>query len=1007
MPFPPAGHGPASAVAAAAPFTGRDRELTDLRAVLADVAGGTPVAAVISGPFGIGKTRLAREALAVFAATGFRPLRGQAQPLAPAYGLLTSALRPYLHGREGEALAELVRDLPQLALLFGGLPVEAPPALGVPELERARLEDGLATLLERLAREQPLALMLDDLHRADRGSLSVLQVVVAALSDLPVVLLVTVATDAATEPATGDGVHGGIDSLRAPMAESGWRLVDLELGPLDDRDGVALVRHLAPRHVPSTAVRDVVQRCAGRPLFLEALGGGLADAAAAALDGDAPPDRGLPRGVRAQVRERLRAVGRDGRGVLELLAVAGGELDHVVLEQASGLSHDPFVQTLGQLVQRHMVNDRPGGDAYDLAHGVLREALLQELSTLATRRLHAALVGALQELRPADPTVAEHVLAAMPLIAPGEAVRLLVDGGERASRVGATDEAIRWLTGAVDLARQQGDLTTQARALTVLGTLLSYSGSIEGARSRWGEGLAVCGELGDPVGAARIHRELGMLAWADGNPGESEAQFQAADDALAGLEQSPEHAELLYARMVNAVRTGDTAVVREVAARLRSLADELGSPSLTARAELSEAATAFAATDYVVMGEINQRALVAAEASGDPQLIIRAHDQLSITAATQGDVDGLRRHSEASLEVARKVGARLLEAWPRLRLAAVDLLSGQWDSALRGTAEVVALAERTHQTRGFVSSSAAHAWVLAHRGRLVEARDRLDSAMARARPALEGDRNIYNMVRLADASLALVEGRPEHARRAATHLDDLTGGWLPLLCAAVLGETHVACGDLDAARDLARTVRGVRSCSTVLPQAVGGWLEGLADVAEARTDGLDDLLGGAATAYDQLGLPFHAGRALLAWAGGSRDREAAARRAGRALVVFESLGAPVQAQEARSLLRGLGVVPARGRVRGNTVGGLSPRELEVARLVATGLSNADVATRLFISPRTVSTHLDHVYRRLGLSSRVSLTRYLADSGLLESAAPESGVTASGVTESGAMESGGT
>jgi DNA-binding NarL/FixJ family response regulator len=85
------------------------------------------------------------------------------------------------------------------------------------------------------------------------------------------------------------------------------------------------------------------------------------------------------------------------------------------------------------------------------------------------------------------------------------------------------------------------------------------------------------------------------------------------------------------------------------------------------------------------------------------------------------------------------------------------------------------------------------------------------------------------------------------------------------------------------------------------------------------------------------------------------------------------------------LLRSLGAVPSRGRARRDTGTPLSPRELEVARLVASGLTNAEVATELFVSPRTVTTHLDRIYTRLQLSSRVALTRYLADSGLLDDA----------------------
>jgi len=105
-----------------------------------------------------------------------------------------------------------------------------------------------------------------------------------------------------------------------------------------------------------------------------------------------------------------------------------------------------------------------------------------------------------------------------------------------------------------------------------------------------------------------------------------------------------------------------------------------------------------------------------------------------------------------------------------------------------------------------------------------------------------------------------------------------------------------------------------------------------------------------------------------------------------ALVVFERLSAQRYARLARRLLGQLGVRPRasghrppRGEV-GQTR--LSPRELEVARLVAEGLTNAEIAERLVVSPRTVTTHLDNIYGRLGISSRTALVRYVADSGLL-------------------------
>jgi DNA-binding CsgD family transcriptional regulator len=134
-------------------------------------------------------------------------------------------------------------------------------------------------------------------------------------------------------------------------------------------------------------------------------------------------------------------------------------------------------------------------------------------------------------------------------------------------------------------------------------------------------------------------------------------------------------------------------------------------------------------------------------------------------------------------------------------------------------------------------------------------------------------------------------------------------------------------------------------------------------------------------------MPFDEARARLEWAAldgaDPADRRAAAQAA---LAVVERLSAQRYARLARRLLGQLGARPrASGRRPPSGEVGrtrLSPRELEVARLVAEDLTNAEIAERLIVSPRTVTTHLDNIYGRLGISSRAALVRYLADSGLL-------------------------
>ena len=411
---------------------------------------------------------------------------------------------------------------------------------------------------------------------------------------------------------------------------------------------------------------------------------------------------------------------------------------------------------------------------------------------------------------------------------------------------------------------------------------------------------------------------------------------------------------------------------------------------MRARADLVEAALDAAATDFVPMMEKTGRALAAAEEAGEPEIVIRAHDQLSVGAATQGDMAALRRHTMASLEVARRLGAPMLEGFPWSRLAIADLLTGDWDAALRGSTELLTLAQRIGEGRELVSSLGAHAWILVHRGRLTDAHGYLERAQALARLSIEADRHVFTMVVVAEAALALAENDAARAREVARQLEDLAGGWFSLLASAILGEARARSGDLDGTQRLVTAFRGVRSCSTDLPDILAGWLEGLIRLAAGRDQEGAEALCSAAEGFAALGLPFHAARSRLAasHAVAVRNVERAVPLARQALEVFDRLGAPVEARAARVLLRSWGVTPGRGRPRRGIGGPLSARELEVARLVASGLSSADVATRLFISPRTVTTHLERIYARLDLSSRVALTRYMADSGLLaEAGAP--------------------
>ncbi|MBI2864762.1 MAG: ATP-binding protein [Chloroflexi bacterium] len=167
------------------PFVGRDDELRHLATAQDLVARGQGRAIFLTGQPGIGKTRLAREALGLASKRGFTVLEGHAYPLEVglAYAPILGALNPLLRKVGSARLAILTSGLPDLGRLFSGLRLPAPPPLDDPSLERTRLFEAILRLIERVARRAPVALFVDDLHWADPATLQMLHYVARGLPE--------------------------------------------------------------------------------------------------------------------------------------------------------------------------------------------------------------------------------------------------------------------------------------------------------------------------------------------------------------------------------------------------------------------------------------------------------------------------------------------------------------------------------------------------------------------------------------------------------------------------------------------------------------------------------------------------------------------------------------------------------------------------------------------------------------------------------------------------------
>lgn len=950
--------------ARAVPLIGRTSELALFRDAVADVAGGAPVFLELDGVPGVGTTRLGHEAMRLAAQSGFTTILARAgagpwvampeheAPFAP----FVEALGPLLRGPGTE---HIVQGLDPLALVFSGLDASEPAPLGDPGLERMRLLDAFARLFERLAKRRPLAILLDDAHLADESSRRLLDYLAAALADRAALLVTTM------HPGKNDNAYA---ALRAAYGSTSWRVHRHVVAPLQPADARDVLVAAAGANIDGAVLDRVVQHCAGRPAFLIAIGRELERSLS---DGASLP---VPDDLSARVLTRLTALDDEARDVVNALATAGG-LGIEVLRPLCDPSGIVLVGTLDALESSGMVECDAGG-RYTLGDGVLRDVVLGDLSRGQQQRLHARLADAYRVLGRVGLEAAE-LLAAGGLVDAERLASTVVSAANRMLRLGSPSDAERLLAAAVDSCdRMRAETSAELRL--EYGRLLRQQGHIADARQQWMSARRAFAEVGDPVGRAVTDRELAEADWADGDLAGARSRLNSAVDALSRLEPTDAYAELLHAQAVNAVRVGDAEGLRAASDRLKKVAERMRSPQLKGRVALVNGAAALMDTDFVRAETLCAAGLASVTGSGDVLLEMRAHDQLAIAAAVQGDLKTLRLHSAASEELSS--GIPLLAAWPRSRVAIADLAAGECDSALHTTSEAVEVAERAREPRALAAALATHALVLEHLGRTAAARAAVDGALRVVADELEFDRNVRSTVELADVAVALAEDRAAEALSRVSVLGGPSAGWLPLIGIALLGEAYARAGRMAQIEVLLRRIEQVRSSRTVLPAAVTTWLRAWINSVAADFDA-------AAAGFAELGLTRFAARAGLEAATSSGDdRAAAISRAHDAERSARRVGAVAEAERATRLLARLGVPSAHAEARRAPGGGLSPRELDVARLVAAGLSNAEIANRLYISPRTVTTHLQHVYARLGFGSRVGLTRFVLDSGLAE--APE-------------------
>jgi DNA-binding CsgD family transcriptional regulator len=950
-------------------LVGRRTELETLNTVLEDPGPGAVYVVQIVGEQGIGKTRLVSEACREAERRRYLVFDGRSAELegGEPFGVLVDALDDFLATLERRDLTGIESELDLLAWVFPAIARLVGRPQELLAAERYRAHRAVRGLLEVLGTRQPVVLALDDVHWADEASTEFLSYLVRRPPRGRVVTLLCF------RPAQLEGPFAA--TLDASAMSGGSLRLDLAPLTSDEAD------ELMGSRVPAAARAEVYRLSGGNPLYIDQLAR-AGDVARAEVPRAGPDSLGapVPAVVRRGLAAEIAALSPGARSLVQGAAVIGDPFEVGLAATAAATPAGQDLATIDELVDADLV--RPGSmpRRFAFRHPLVRHAIYDSAPAGWRIGAHGRAARALDAQGAGPVARAHHVERSAQ---PGDvaAAGVLIEAADAsAGRAPAT--AAHWYEAALRIlpdapAAGSGRLAV----LEALAPMLQAIGRLEDSRAVLLEAL----ELAPPTDAAQrvrisascsaVERLLGLYAIADDrlhralaelpDPQSREAAVldvgmsisaRAAGDPIAAERRA-------HAALEAAIACDDRPLQASAAALLalvesESVSPDTSTPALVRAADLldrlsdEDLATCLEATFHVGLAEVLaerfpdalrhvERGVDVARAAGNDQHLLALLFQRAASLGYVGRLREATEEADTAVEMARLVGSPAPISWATGIQCWVAICRGDTETALRAGLESV-------------ETSRSH-WTAAAAGTMV-ALVRLESGEA------ERGRN----------EMLAAGGGPELSLLAAQHR-----------CAAfeAMTRAELSLGDPEAADGWAR--RAETAAFPGRPVSAGHALRARAEVLLAAGDperaaalALD-----AATGEDAAGACVAAarsrtlaGRALAS--AGQRDRAVAELQQAEARLAAS--GAERYADEAARELRRLGRrVTRTGRGAGSGELGLTRRELEVARLVTLGRGNREIAAELFVSEKTVETHLSNVFTKLGVTSRAAVAGVLA------------------------------
>jgi DNA-binding CsgD family transcriptional regulator len=868
---------------------------------------------------------------------------------------------------------DIARLLPELQ---ADLSLTLPPD---DDQSRFRLFESLTTFFTRVARRQPLVLILDDLHWADTPSLLLLQFLAHELSRSYVLVI-----------ATYRDVEVNRDHPLAKTIAQLGRLrgsLFIALGGLAVAEVAHFVEQTTGQAPPPALLTTVMAETAGNPFFITELIQLLVRS-----DTGASGSRALPPTVRGAIRQRLNLLSSESNTILNIAAVIGREFSLTILRRLSSLTQSELLTSLDEAINARLIMLTPESMGhYHFVHALVRETLYEELPSVQRVRYHQQVGEALEEVYQGNPDahlteLAHHFNQA----AVGNQVDKAIDYARRTAawnmQLLAYEEAARYYERTLDLLEQQEgqDLRQQCTLLLALGQAQASSGQTTQARATFEHAAPLARHLNSAE-----HLTQAALGFAGGvvTPGMvNQRAVTLLTEALAALPQADHH---LRVRLLSRL------AMEHLFSPLREQREILSSEAVAIARRLGDRSTlvfALYARHYAILAPdtLEQRVAVSTELAqlaqdtGDWEVALRSLPWRWADLLDLGQVQAADETVEQSARLAQELRQPLYVWYIGVYRALRALMQGEFNQGERLAQAAHALGQRV-QPGGAAVYFAAQLFVLRReQARLAEVEKPLLDIMIQY-PAMPVIRCM--LIQVYWQSGRFSEAQAELTALCANKVAALPWDQLWLGAIVTLAETAVLLADRPCAASLYELLLpyAQRNVIVGVPICLGsaatylGCLATLLEHWPAAEQHFEEALAfntrlGAKpfVAWTQ----YHYGMMLR-----QRNQATDHQRANDLL------------QQAQTMAQELGMAYLTGQIQRLEAepspqpsppiypDGLTPREVEVLGLIAAGKSTKEIAAALVISVATVERHITHIYEKIGAGSRAEATAYALRQGL--------------------------